>query len=279
MNKHATKWGLIFVLPALVHLAIFRILPAIMIFYQIGIGKIGSELARLSSPEFGKILVNSFYYIGGTIVVFVPLSLVLAGVLFALPLRSQNIARTAYLLPFMTVFVAVGIIWKFGFATQGGFVNEILAIFGIDGPAWLGGSGIFAMPALIITTGWRFVGYWALIFFSGLQSVPRSLYEAAKIDGAGFFQTFRYITLPQIQPTTLFIIVIATVDMLRQFEIPKVMTEGGPFGSTEVLSLHIHTQAFTYFRMDTALVQTLVFMALALALSGFQFLVSKRLET
>lgn len=283
LGKHSNKkifWAYLFLLPALLHLVIFRIVPVGSTFFiSAGLteGRFGFEaFSRLLTPHFGKVLFISFYYLVGSMVVVIPLSLFLA-LLLNKTIVGKNVLSVLYLAPFIVVMVAVGIIWRFGFKPSG-FVNHLLGLLGISGPIWLSGSGVFAMPALIIATSWRFVGYYVIIFFSGLQAIPQYLYDAAKIDGANVFQLFRYITLPQLTPIILFVLVISAINLLRQFAIPNVMTEGGPFGQTTVIALEIYKRAFTYFQFDEAAAESIILALLAISLSGIQFYVVKRLS-
>jgi ABC-type sugar transport system permease subunit len=188
--------------------------------------------------------------------------------------KGQGFFRSVYFYPFTVVMVAAGIIWGYGFRVDG-FINEIIGILGISSKAWLGGSGKLAMPALIFTTVWRFVGYFAVIYLSGLQSIPEYLYDAAIVDGANPIQTFWHVTVPQLKPITLFIVVMSSINLLRQFAIPKVMTDGGPFNQTNVLSLEIYKQAFTYFNINQAAAGTIILIILATGFSIIQFKISK----
>ena len=134
------------------------------------------------------------------------------------------------------------------------------------------------MPSLIVTTSWRFLGYFAVIFLSGLQAIPKDYYDAAKVDGANAFRTFWNITIPQLKPILLFVIVISSIELMRQFAIPKIMTDGGPFNKTNVLPLEIYNRAFRYFNMNYAAAESVVLITLAIMLSILQFRIASRIK-
>jgi ABC-type sugar transport system permease subunit len=228
----------------------------------------------LLSPRFGEVVFNSFYYVGGGLILLIIGSLIIA---LLLNKSGKGFFRAVYFYPYTVVMVATGIIWGYGFRPDG-FVNELLSFIGIQDLNWLGGSGRLAMPALIITTSWRFLGYFAIIYLSGLQAIPVYLYDAAEVDGASNWQTFWNITLPQLKPIVLFVVVISSINLLRQFAIPLVMTKGGPFNKTNVLPLEIYHRAFKYFDLNQAAAESIVLISLAVILSVFQFKISSRIR-
>lgn len=274
-------WPYLFLAPALLHLLIFRIGPMIYIGFlslksRGGVFPTLNNFRALLNPRFIEVLFNSAYYIFGGLILIIPTSFILALLLDKVR-RGQGILRTIYFYPFTVVMTAVGIIWGYGFRPDG-FVNALLGYIGLPALNWLGGTGIFAMPALIIATSWRYIGYFTIIFLSGLQAIPKYLYDAAKIDGAGPFQLLWHVTLPQLKPITLFVIVFSTIEFLRQFAIPKIMTKGGPFNKTNVLALEIYQRAFRYFEMGEAAAQSIILISLAIILSIILFIVTNRLK-
>jgi len=263
-------WPYILVGPALIFLLTFRVGPTIYILIlslesRNGLLPTLINYERLLNPRFIEVVFNSFYYVAGGIAVVVPTSLIV-GLLLDQAIKGRGILRAVYFYPFTVVMTAVGIIWGYSFRPSG-FVNQLLGYIGIQGPNWLGGSGIFAMPALIIATSWRYIGYFALIFLSGLQAIPRSLYDAAEVDGANSFQIFWYITFHQLKPITVFVLVFSTIEFLRQFALPLIITKGGPFNKTNVLALEIYERAFRYFEINEAAAQSMVLISLAIILS------------
>ncbi len=150
-----------------------------------------------------------------------------------------------------------------------GLINHGLAQIGIEGPGWLFDRD-WAMPAIIITSVWKDLGFVAVLFLAGLQAIPNELYEAASVDGAGRWQKFRYVTFPQLRPTLLFSAVIASIGLMQFFEEPFVMTEGGPLDSTLSVAFHAYNQ-FSFGNYGyTAAISYVLFVVIA-ALTFVQF--------
>jgi multiple sugar transport system permease protein len=195
----------------------------------------------LSDATFRKAAFNTAYFV----VIGVPLTLVVA-LAAALLLdrgvkRFQSLFRVGYYLPVVTSIVAVAVIWRFVLAPDSGLVNTVLSWFGIDGPNWLA-SKTWAMPSLIMMAVWRNFGSAMIIFLAGLQGIPQTVEEAGQLDGAGAWQRFRYLILPLLRPTVLFISVVTGIGYLQFFEEPFVMTQGGPLNSTISVSMYTYQQ-------------------------------------
>jgi multiple sugar transport system permease protein len=156
------------------------------------------------------------------------------------------------------------------FDPQYGLINQVLAALGVDGPIWLADTR-WALPSLIITAGWRNIGYFATIFLAGLQGIDRMYYESARIDGAGSWASFRHITLPLLRPTILFVVVMSVILSFQVFALVYVMTGGGPAGSTSVLVYYLYQQAFTYFRMGYASAVGYIIFVIIFVLTIIQF--------
>ena len=195
----------------------------------------------LSDATFRRAAFNTAYFV----VVGVPLTLVVA--LAAAVLldrgvkRFQSLFRVGYYLPVVTSIVAVAVIWRFVLAPDSGLVNTVLSWVGIDGPNWLA-SKTWAMPSLIMMAVWRNFGSAMIIFLAGLQGIPQTVEEAGQLDGAGAWQRFRYLILPLLRPTVLFISVVTGIGYLQFFEEPFVMTQGGPLNSTMSVSMYTYQQ-------------------------------------
>jgi multiple sugar transport system permease protein len=194
-----------------------------------------------TDPTFLKAARNTAYFV----VVGVPLTM---GVALAAALalnrgitRFRAVFRLGFYTPVITSIVAVAVVWRFLLQTDSGLFNTVLGWFGIHGPNWLG-SPTWAMPSLILMATWRNFGTGMIIFLAGLQSVPRTLLEAAEVDGANAWQRFRHITLPLLRPTLLFVSVTTAVGYLQFFEEPFVMTKGGPLDSTISVSMYTYKQ-------------------------------------
>jgi len=207
------------------------------------VGFIGFDnFSRVFADDtFRKAALNTAYFV----VVGVPLTLTIA-LAAALALdkgitRFRTIFRVGYYTPVVTSIVAVAVVWRFLLQPDSGLVNTVLGWVGINGPDWLG-STTWSMPSLIAMGAWRNFGTAMIIFLAGLQSVPVMLHEAAAIDGASVWQRFRFITVPMLRPTMLFVTVTTGVSYLQFFEEPFVMTQGGPLDSTISVSMYTYQQ-------------------------------------
>jgi ABC-type sugar transport system permease subunit len=205
----------------------------------------------LGDSKFWTSLLNTFYFV----VVGVPLTLAL-GLLIANALnrgvtRFRTAFRVGYYLPVITSIVAIAVVWRFLLNPDVGLVNMLLGAVGINGPAWLA-DPVLAMPAIIAMAVWRNLGFAMVVFLAGLQAIPASLYEAASIDGAGRWQAFRFVTIPMLRPTILFMTVITTIGYLQLFEEPFVMTDGGPLDKTLSVTMYMYQQGFKFFHQGYA---------------------------
>src|SRR5919201_1853367 len=187
--------------------------------------------------------------------------------------RFRAVFRVGYYLPVVSSIVAVAIVWRFLFNADFGLVNGILSGLGIKGPDWLGKPGL-ALAIITLLLVWRNFGNSMILFLAGLQGIPNDLYEAARIDGAGRWQEFRYVTLPMLRPTMLFVTVITTIGFLQIFEEPFVMTQGGPLNGTLSLSMYVYREAFNFFHQGyaSAIAYTLFVVIAAITFIQFRFL-------
>ncbi|MGH2458516.1 MAG: carbohydrate ABC transporter permease [Chloroflexota bacterium] len=231
--------------------------------------------AFAQDPQFWPSLVKTFYFAG----VYVPLTMV-ASLLLALFLnrsfRGISFFRTIYFLPSLVPIVATTVIWVWILHPQVGLVNYLLSLVGIAGPGWLG-TIEWAIPSLILLSLWRSAGgETMLIFLAGLQGVPRELYEAAGLDGAGGWQRFRHVTVPLISPTILFNLILGIIGGLKVFTTAFVATQGGPAYATWFYALNIYAQAFQFFQMGYASCLAWIFLIIVLVLTYLQFRSSSR---
>jgi multiple sugar transport system permease protein len=222
-----------------------------------------------SDALFRKAAVNTLIFV----VIGVPLTMVVAlGAASALNsalIRFRALFRVGFYLPVVTSIVAIAVVWRFLLDPEVGLVNNLLAVVGIDGPAWLFQTST-ALPSLIVMAVWRNFGFLMVIFLAGLQTIPGELYEAARIDGAGRWDQFRNVTLPLLRPTLLFGAVVTGIGYLQLFEEPFVMTQGGPLSSTLSVSYHIYNQ-FGFGNYGYAAAASYVLFLAIVALSVLQF--------
>lgn len=226
------------------------------------------------TPLVWQTFGNTLYYTA----VIVPVGTALAlGLALALNrgLRGIVVLRSLYFMPVISSTVAVSLVWGWLYNQQFGLINYLLSLVGITGPAWLADTTT-AMPAVIIMSIWKGLGYNMVIFLAGLQGIPQELYEAAKIDGAGAWERFRHITFPLVSPTTFFIVVLSTIAAFQVFDQTFVMTGGGPAYSTTTLALYIYQNAFQWFHMGYAAALSYVLFGAVAAVIMVQFRVQGR---
>ncbi|HDR7793899.1 TPA: sugar ABC transporter permease [Bacillus luti] len=218
-----------------------------------------------TQDSFMQALLNTFYFGIGTVIPTIAL-----GLGFALFFRKKFKGSALYQLmifsPWVTPTIAVSIVWSLLYEPQFGVINKVLNFFGIPGLDWLQSSKT-AMLAVIIVTVWKLVG-WTMIFYIGaLEKVPDSLYEAASIDGANSWQKFRYVTLPMVSSTTFFLVVVNTISSVQAYDQIKILTQGGPSGSTRTLLYLFFQQGFEQFDMGSATAIAFIILIITILLS------------
>jgi multiple sugar transport system permease protein len=174
--------------------------------------------------------------------------------------------------------VAAAIVWRYLYHTQYGLINYALGGIGLGPVDWMGDAR-WAMPAIVCLAVWKNFGYNMVIFMAGLQSIPRELYEAAEVDGAGPWARFRHVTLPMLAPTFLFVGVTTMIGYFQLFAEPYVMTQGGPEDSTNSVVMLMYDQGFRWWRLGVASSIAFVLFAVTLAATLFQITMQRRWAT
>lgn len=273
--------ALIFLLPALLGTLIFIVIPVIcsfgLSFVQWDllnpIKFVGFENYReiFHDGLFYKILGNTIVFALSTSFLGVIIPLVLASILNT-KIRGSEFFKGAYFLPFITPMVVVGVVWAWIFDPNIGLLNQMLHLH----LNWLYDSKL-AMPALIVVSVWKLIGYNMIIFLSSLSAISQSLFEAAKIDGANSFQIFKNVTIPMLSPTIFFVVIITAISSFQVFDLIYLMTQGGPFDSTNVLVYAIYKNAFEYFNVGKASAIAYVLFVIILVLTLIQWSLRKKL--
>jgi ABC-type sugar transport system permease subunit len=270
-------WGFSFVLPALIFLIVFKFLPMVwagrlsfydydLIQYNEYVG-FANYIGLFHDEQFLRSLFNSFYYVAGSVLPIVILSLILA-LIFAQRIPGREVLQLAYFIPVIMASIVIAVVWKFLYHPYG-LVNSLLHYLGIGQINWLTSSNT-AMPALIFIGIWRGTPYFMLIFLGGLLCIPQDYYDAARVDGASELQVFWRITLPLLRPTILLVIVMAVIIGIKVFINPLVITHGGPAGATRVLPLLIYRTAFEYFRMGKASAMSMILFVIVMVFTLIQ---------
>ena len=235
---------------------------------------VGNYTKMASDPIFKETLGNTVLFTIGTIPLTIGLALALAVLLEARGLRGRAFFRTAYFTPYVTSAVAIGLVW-FQFFAPHGMLNEILSWFGIAGPAWLTDTSL-ALPAVVVVAVWQGVGYPMVILLAGLQGIPQSLYEAARIDKASSWRQFWAITLPMLTPQLFFVFIMQFIASFQIFAIIFVMTKGGPGNATNVLIYYLYQNAFTFGRLGYASAMAWVLFIIIGTITFIQWRLQKR---
>ena len=262
-------------MPAILGMFIFIIIPMICSFglsftkwdllNSVKFVGLQNYVQLFQSDLFYKILSNTVVFALATSILGVIIPLILASILNS-KIRGSEFYKTAYFLPFITPMVVVGIVWAWIFDPNIGLLNQVLQIH-IN---WLYDSK-YAMQALIIVSVWKLIGYNMIIFLSSMSGISQSMFEAAKIDGANAFQTFKNVTIPLLSPTIFFVVIITAISSFQVFDLIYLMTQGGPFDSTNVLVYAIYKNAFEYFHVGKASAIAYVLFLIILVLTLVQW--------
>jgi multiple sugar transport system permease protein len=276
----------LFILPDFVGLLIFVAIPMVLAlslgFFSVdGFG--GYKFAGLANyqrmlrdPLFLKSLGVTIAYV----ICLVP-GLYVSGLGLALLVRQKipfiGLWRSLFFMPYVVSLVVVALIWKVMLIDKVGFINRMLELVGLQGRSWLGEPSL-ALGAVLVVTIWFLMGYYMIIFLSGLQDIPREYYEAAKIDGANSWEMFTSITLPLLRPTSFFVLLVSTVSAVsgsQAFDLIYVMTNGGPANSTSLAVFYIYQQAFKYNNYGYAAAMASVLVVILLAMTVLLFALTR----
>ena len=264
MNRRQIGW--VFAAPALLVIAVFFALPvaaglalsvtdfdlyALADLSTLRFVGLDNYLRLLHTPLFWQALGNTFYFVLVGVPVSIGLSLGAALLLDSKFARFQSFFRTALFAPVVTTVVAVAVIWRYLLHTRYGLINQALDAIGIGAIDWLGNPH-WSMPAIILFAAWKNFGYNMIILLAALQAIPRDLYEAARVDGAGTFARLRHITLPVLTPTLVMVAILTVSGYFQLFAEPYVMTQGGPLRSTVSALYFMYEEGFRWWNLGNA---------------------------
>lgn len=222
-----------------------------------------------TSSLFGKSMLNTLIFSVVVIIFRVGLGLGIAYAIYSPLVKHKSFFRAIYYMPVVTPMVAVAFVWKFMYNPQIGTINQI---FGLD-VNWLMNPKT-ALLAVIIMTIWKDFGYAVVMYMAGLYSLPADALEAAKVDGASGWQTFRYITLPLLKPMTLFVVITSIISYIQAYVQILIMTEGGPGTATYLASYIIYDEAFVKYNFGYASALSFVLFVITAVFSWLSFRVS-----
>ncbi|CAM4504754.1 carbohydrate ABC transporter permease [Paenibacillus endophyticus] len=269
--------GYSFITPATLLLLLFLILPFVL---AISFGFTKFNLLRPDKIQFiglenyktlfqdslfYKSLWNTLYFTAIVVPVQCTVALILA-LLINNKLKLRNIYRIAYFSPVVTSMTVISILWISLYNPNEGLINSALNFLGISNQPFLR-SASQAMNSIIFMSVWQAAGYQMMIFLAGLQGIPKDLYEASAIDGANKFKQLRYITIPSLYNVIVFVVTITTIQAVKLFIQPYIMTNGGPENSTRTLALLIYQQGFQFRNAGYASAISVVFFVLVVLIS------------
>jgi multiple sugar transport system permease protein len=269
LQQREMRAGYLFILPAYIIYLAFLLLPMLaalgLSFAQMDriswdIEWVGFENFEwiLSDPRFWKTFRNTFYFISMAVIGNVGLGLLIALALDrAIPAPILYLLRLAYFLPVLVSLAFVSFIWKFLYSTDLGVINYFLRQVGLSNVPWLTSSSI-AMLSVVIMDVWKNMGFFIIIFLAALQGVPRTLMEAASIDGAKGWTVLRRIKIPYIAPVILFCITYATIGGLQVFDSIKILTDGGPGDATRSVVMYMVSEAFNVGDLGTGAASAMI---------------------
>ncbi len=266
----------LFLAPAMLLLLAFTVFPLFYIvrlsLYRMTPG--GETFA--GAANFLRLFRDSFFYesvwhtllfAGGALLLELGLGLALA-LLLDSQIRARGLWRSLFLLPMILPPVVVGVIWRLIYNPNFGVLNGALQLLGVDTTrlTWLADPSV-ALLSIILVDVWEWTPFVFLILLAGLQAIPEEPYEAARMDGSSGWQTFRHITLPLLRPAILVAVLLRTMDLLRIFDQVFILTQGGPGGATETISLYIYKTAFRFFDFGYAAAMSLALLLVTVVLS------------
>jgi ABC-type sugar transport system permease subunit len=264
--------------PYLVHLALFVLFPVVftvvLTFHKWNIIApmefvgVDNYLHLFQDRLFWKSIGNTLHFL----IIHIPLQIV--GALVLAYFLNQKLVlraffRASFFLPVVISGVVVTILWQQLFGLETGLLNRLLTTFGLGRVEWLSNPNV-AMVSIAVMATWKNIGLYVILFLVGLQTVPRSYYEAAEVEGASNWQQFRYITLPAINPTIFMVVILSTIGGFSLFIEPYIMTDGGPLNNTLSAMLYIYKQAFGYYHMGYSATLGLFFAILIMAVVALQ---------
>lgn len=277
-----TAWS--FLAPSALHLTVFTLGPLLFTLWvslhewdllsaQKPFVGLDNYREMFTDPLFWNAARNTAVY-----ALYVPVTMMLAlgaAVLLNRPTRGVRVLRAMVFIPTVVSFAAIAIVWQWVFNADYGLLNAALRSVGLDGIDWLGNPKT-ALLAVMVVSAWIQIGYQMIIYLAGLQGIPRTLYEAATLDGASSWQRFRRITVPLLRPTSVYLFVTGVIWSFQVFTLVYVMTEGGPVHATDVLVYRIYQNAWEFRRMGYASAMSWFLFAVLLVLTVAQWRILDR---
>jgi multiple sugar transport system permease protein len=276
--------GLLFISPWLLHFLVFQLWPMLASIYYsltaysvlkppVFIGLQNYVVLLTDDPRFATTMYNTIYYTIGVVGVGTVAAILLA-MLLNMKVRGQAAYRTIMFLPSIVPLVASAIVFLWFLNPQYGVLNSIMRFFGLPTVGWLS-DPVWAKPSLIMLALWGLGGA-IVIYLAGLQDVPIELYEAADIDGAGWWTRFWNVTLPMLSPVILYNVVVGIIAAMQTFAQIYILTAGGPADSTLMYAYYLYISAFQFFKMGYASAMAWILFVLIASVTFVQWRLQKR---
>ena len=274
-------WSYLFIAPTLFFFFLFTLIPVVQAF-ALSLQNatiVGGTFAGLDNfvqlardPIFLKSVANTVLYTVIVVAAQITLALFIAGLLQPLPRKGQSFYRALFYLPLVNSAILVAMVWRWIFNPNPyGLANTVLSVFGLNPQPWIGSSDQ-ALAAVILSTVLIIPGGGVVLYSAAIGGIPRELYEAADVEGAGWYARWRHITIPLLQPTTLYLIVVYTIAAFQVFERVYIMTNGGgPNNATITIVQLIYSTAFQFGRYGLASAQAVVLFIMAVLVAVLQF--------
>lgn len=280
--------GWIMVLPALSMFALFILVPFVQTlvysFYKFGLTSPTREFVGFShyieiaqDDVFWIALQNNIIIAVTGIILQIGMGLLLAAILDRGIKHGKSVISAIIFMPIVISTIAIGMLWRLVFDPNAGMIEELFLLMGWATPlrGWLGDPDI-ALFAVIFVGFWQYTGFMMIILLAAMQGIPRELYEAAKLDGAGPFLSFFNVTLPELRNVLIVCVLITVISAFKVFDLVYVLTSGGPGNSTQVMGSYIVQNAFTIGRMGYANAISVILLVIALGLGIVQLRTSRR---
>jgi sn-glycerol 3-phosphate transport system permease protein len=268
----------LYLLPTFFFLFLFTYFPYIASFIDSFSHRRGNRLSFVGLQNYEQlftdgvlhhVILNNFVYSALTVPLTMVFALALA-ILLNRKISASAFYKTAFFYPTVIPMAAASMIWLYLLLPTYGVINRILMTIGFRSIEWVG-DPTYAMISIVIVGIWKNVGYYMMIFLTGLQAIPRSLLESAHLDGAGPVMKFRKIVLPMISSTSFFILIIAVINSFQAVEQVYLMTRGGPGNATNLIVYFIYQNAFSFWNFNYASTLTVFLVTLLLAITLFFF--------
>jgi multiple sugar transport system permease protein len=278
-RRTQSAWGWDFIAPALLIIGMFVVIPCLW-----GIGLSFTQFDAIGPARFVGIenyhrlredplvwstLLNTAIYVLLTLPTGLCLSLAIATALHQKWFVGRSLARGIYFLPNVTSLAAVAFVWEWLLNPEYGLANAGLRGLGMEGLGWLSDPKL-AMPSVAAVGVWHGLGFGVLIYLSGLRAIPEEVHEAAKMDGAGFWQGFRHVTWPLLTPTTMFLTMMGMIGGFQVFQSVYIMTAGGPLDRTRVYLYYLWQSAFQNLEMGYASAMAVLLFVIVMVLTLIQ---------